>query len=224
MPDHPAPRLVLASANAGKLAELRALLDGSAVQLVPQGELGVEDVEETGLTFVENALLKARHAARVTGLPALADDSGLCVDALGGAPGLHSARYAGSHGDSAANIARLLGELDGLPLARRGAHFYAVIVLLRHADDPQPLIAEGVWPGTVLDAPRGTAGFGYDPVFLDPALAHTAAELEPALKNRISHRARALERLRADLPAVLAALGQSGRATPAAAAADVRLR
>ena len=148
-------RLVLASGNAGKLAELRALLADAGVELVAQSQLGVDDIEETGLSFVENALLKARHAARSTGLPALADDSGLCVDALGGAPGLYSARYAGNHGDNAANNAKLLRELEGLEPRQRGAHFHAVIVLLRHAEDPQPLIAEGVWPGLVLDAPRG---------------------------------------------------------------------
>lgn len=199
-------RLVLASSNAGKLAELRALLADAGADLVAQSELDVDDVEETGLSFVENALLKARHAARATGLPALADDSGLCVDALGGAPGLYSARYAGGHGDSAANNAKLLRELEGLPPPRRGAHFHAVIVLLRHAEDPQPLIAEGVWPGTVLDAPRGAGGFGYDPVFLDPEHGLSAAELDPALKNRISHRGRALAHLAQRLPTVLAAL------------------
>ena len=190
----PRERLVLASGNAGKLAELRALLEDT-YDLHAQSELGVDDVEETGLTFVENALLKARHAARVTGLPALADDSGLCVDALGGAPGLYSARYAGSHGDAAANIAKLLRELDGLPEDRRGAHFHAVVVLLRHADDPRPLVVEGSWHGRILEAPRGAGGFGYDPVFLDPESGRSAAELEPALKHRISHRGRALARL-----------------------------
>lgn len=199
-------RLVLASGNAGKLTELRALLAGTGATLVAQSELGVDDIEETGLSFVENALLKARHAARVTGLPALADDSGLCVDALGGAPGLYSARYAGGHGDSAANIARLLGELEGLNPQWRTAHFYSVIVLLRHAEDPQPLVAEGIWPGLILDAPRGDGGFGYDPVFLDTEHGLSAAELAPALKNRISHRGRALEQLRSRLPAALAAL------------------
>ncbi|KAF1698769.1 non-canonical purine NTP pyrophosphatase, RdgB/HAM1 family [Pseudoxanthomonas jiangsuensis] len=199
-------RLVLASGNAGKLRELGALLGDLDVELLPQARLGVDDIEETGLSFVENALLKARHAARITGLPALADDSGLCVDALGGAPGLYSARYAGGHGDSAANIARLLRELDGVPPARRSAHFHAVIVLLRHAEDPQPLVAEGSWPGTILETPRGAGGFGYDPVFLDPERGLSAAELDPALKNRISHRGRALEQLRARLPEALAAL------------------
>jgi XTP/dITP diphosphohydrolase len=199
-------RLVLASGNAGKLAELRALLEGTGADLVAQSDLGVADIEETGLSFVENALLKARHAARATGLPALADDSGLCVDALGGAPGLYSARYAGGHGDSAANIAKLLGALEGLNPQWRTAHFYAVIVLLRHAEDPQPLVAEGIWPGLILDAPRGAGGFGYDPVFLDTEHDLSAAQLEPAVKNRISHRGRALAQLRARLPAALAAL------------------
>lgn len=192
-------RLVLASGNAGKLAELRALLGTDGFELVPQSDLGVDDIEETGLTFVENALLKARHAARRTGLPALADDSGLCVDALGGAPGLYSARYAGAHGDAAANIAKLLDALADVPDERRTAHFHAVVVLLRHADDPQPIIAEGRWPGRILHAPRGGRGFGYDPVFLDPAHAASAAELEPMLKNRISHRGQALAMLRARL-------------------------
>jgi XTP/dITP diphosphohydrolase len=192
-------RLVLASGNAGKLAELRALLAGDGFDLVPQSELGVDDIEETGLTFVENALLKARHAARRTGLPALADDSGLCVDALGGAPGLYSARYAGTQGDARANIAKLLEALADVPEERRTAHFHAVVVLLRHADDPQPIIAEGRWPGRILHAPRGGRGFGYDPVFLDPVHAASAAELDPALKNRISHRGQALAVLRARL-------------------------
>ncbi len=192
-------KLVVASSNAGKLAEFRDLLDEAGLEFVAQGELGVADIEETGLTFVENALLKARHAARVTGLPALADDSGLCVDALGGAPGLYSARYAGAHGDARANIARLLEEMKDVPAARRTAHFVAVIVLLRHADDPQPLIAEGRWSGLILDAPRGAGGFGYDPVFLDPENNLSAAEFEPAIKNRLSHRGRALDVLRQKL-------------------------
>ena len=192
-------RLVLASGNAGKLAEFRALLADAGHALLPQATLCVEDIEETGLSFVENALLKARHAARATGLPALADDSGLCVDALGGAPGLYSARYAGGHGDAHANIERLLHELDGVPPERRGARFRCVIVLLRHAGDPEPLIAEGSWTGRILDAPRGAPGFGYDPVFLDPAHGLSAAELAPALKNRISHRGQAMAQLRARL-------------------------
>ena len=188
--------LVLASGNAGKLVELRAMLADLPLTIVPQRELGVDDVPETGTTFVENALIKARHASQVTGLPALADDSGLIVDALGCAPGLYSARYAGSPTDDAANNAKLLQALDGLPEAQRTARFYAVIVLLRHADDPQPLIAEGGWEGRILDAPRGHNGFGYNPVFLDPARGLTAAEMPPEQKNRISHRALALQALR----------------------------
>jgi XTP/dITP diphosphohydrolase len=192
-------RIVLASGNRGKLAEFSHLLADADFEVITQGELGVEDVEETGLTFVENALLKARHAAQVTGLPALADDSGLCVDALGGAPGLYSARYAGGHGDSAANNARLLRELDARPEAERRAFFICVLVLLRHADDPAPLVAEGRWHGSVLHAPRGEGGFGYDPLFLPDGHALSAAELDKALKNRISHRGQALAQLRARL-------------------------
>ncbi|WP_460714842.1 RdgB/HAM1 family non-canonical purine NTP pyrophosphatase [Lysobacter terrae] len=192
-------KFVVASSNAGKLAEFRDLLGEAGYDFVTQGELGVEDVEETGLTFVENALLKARNAARATGLPALADDSGLCVDALGGAPGLYSARYAGAHGNAQANIAKLLDVLKDVPPPQRSAHFVAVIVLLRHADDPQPIIAEGRWSGMILDAPRGNGGFGYDPVFLDPENNLAAAEFEPAIKNRLSHRGRALAQLRQKL-------------------------
>ncbi len=193
-------KVVLASSNPGKLAEFDALLRGSGIMLVAQSSLGIGDAEETGLSFVENALLKARHAARASGLPALADDSGLCVDALGGAPGTHSARYAGRHGDSAANIARLLDALRDVPHAGRGAQFVCVLALVRHADDPLPLLGEGRWSGRILDAPRGVHGFGYDPVFLDSALDCSAAELDEALKNRISHRARALTALRAQWP------------------------
>ncbi|MCX7033954.1 MAG: RdgB/HAM1 family non-canonical purine NTP pyrophosphatase [Arenimonas sp.] len=190
------PKLVLATSNAGKLAELQPLLAQAGFELVTQGELGVGDAIEDGRTFLENAIIKARHASEATGLPALGDDSGLVVDALGGAPGLYSARYAGRHGDSAANNARLLSEMEGLVGARRRAHFYCVLVLMRHANDPQPLVAEGVWPGLVLEAPRGDGGFGYDPVFFVPAHGVSAAELEPHLKNRISHRGLALARLR----------------------------
>jgi XTP/dITP diphosphohydrolase len=195
--------LVLASGNAGKVAELRELLGGSGFALRAQSEFGVSDVEETAPTFVENALLKARHAARATGLPALGDDSGLCVDALGGAPGLYSARYGGVHGDANRNIARLLDALRDVPPAQRGARFYCVLVLLRGADDPQPLVAEGEWRGSILEAPRGGRGFGYDPVFFDPENACSAAELDPATKNLLSHRGRALAALKqrlADFP------------------------
>jgi XTP/dITP diphosphohydrolase len=189
-------RLVLASGNAGKVVELEQLLAGSGVQLVAQTQLGVSDADETGLTFVENALIKARHAARATGMPALADDSGICVNALDGAPGLYAARYAGTHGDSAANNAKLLRELDGVPAEQRQAYFIAVLVVLRHADDPAPLIAEGRWHGRILEAPRGTGGFGYDPLFLPDGYDVSAAELDPALKNRLSHRGQALAILR----------------------------
>jgi XTP/dITP diphosphohydrolase len=190
-------RLVLASGNAGKVVELEQLLAGSGVQLVPQTALGVSDAEETGLTFVENALIKARHAARATGMPALADDSGICVDVLGGAPGLYAARYAGRHGDSAANNAKLLHELAGVPMKKRSAYFIAVLVVLRHADDPAPLVAEGRWHGRILEAPRGEGGFGYDPLFLPAGHELGAAELDPAVKNRLSHRGQALEVLKA---------------------------
>ncbi len=193
--------LVLASGNAGKLAELRELLDGCGFALYAQSEFGVRDAEETANTFVENAILKARHAALATGLPALGDDSGLCVDALGGAPGLYSARYGGIHGDATRNIARLLGDLRDVPEAQRGARFYCVLVLLRTADDPQPLIAEGEWRGRILEASQGAGGFGYDPVFFDQEHGCSAAELDPALKNRISHRGRALAVLRERLGA-----------------------
>ena len=192
-------RLVLASGNKGKLVELRDLLADANLDLHAQSAFGVQDVDETGLTFVENALLKARHAARETGLPALGDDSGLCVDALDGAPGLYSARYAGTHGDAEANIAKLLDALRDVPDARRTAHFHAVVVLLRTPDDPQPIIAEGRWPGRILHAPRGDGGFGYDPVFLDPLLGKSAAELDAATKHARSHRGLALATLRARL-------------------------
>lgn len=187
-------KLVLASSNPGKLAELRALL-GDGFQLHAQSEFGIDDAEETGRSFVENALLKARHAAAISGLPALADDSGLCVDALRGAPGLYSARYAGAHGDHAANIDRLLGELAEVDDADRGARFVCVLALLRHADDPLPLLAQGLWEGRILRARSGAGGFGYDPVFFSPAHGCSAAELAPEVKCRDSHRGLALAQL-----------------------------
>jgi XTP/dITP diphosphohydrolase len=189
-------RIVLASGNRGKLAEIRDVLADTGIELVAQSDLGIADADETGTTFVENAIIKARHAARESGLPALGDDSGICVDALGGAPGLISAIYAGVHGDSAANIAKLLNALEGVNDAHRAAHFHCTLVLLRSADDPAPLIAEGMWYGRILHAPRGERGFGYDPVFFDPALNRGASELEPAIKNRVSHRGQALAVLR----------------------------
>ena len=194
-------RLVLASGNAGKLREFREILAPHGFELIAQGELGIPDPDETGLSFIENALLKARHASQLSGLPALADDSGLCVDALGGAPGLYSARFAGAHGDHSANIAKLLSELDGHVDDARAAFFISVIALIRHPLDPAPLVAEGRWQGRILDAPRGSGGFGYDPVFLDPASGCSAAELAPAHKHRISHRGRALATLLSELQA-----------------------
>ena len=192
-------RMVLATSNPGKLAELRPLLADAGFDLVAQSDLGIDDAVEDGRTFVENALIKARHACAASGLPAIADDSGLVVPVLGGAPGLRSARYAGAHGDSAANIRKLLDALGPIRGDARAAYFHCAIVLLRHAGDPQPLIAEGSWHGRVLDAPRGAGGFGYDPVFLDPASGLTAAELPAARKNRTSHRGRAIVALRARL-------------------------
>jgi XTP/dITP diphosphohydrolase len=189
-------RLVLASGNRGKAAELAALLAPLGWLLVSQSELGVAEIEETGATFEANALLKARHAATVTGLPALADDSGLEVDALGGAPGVRSARYAGGGGD-AANLTKLLRELASVPDAARGARFRCVLAFVTRADDPAPLIARGRWDGRIARAPRGSNGFGYDPVFLvgDDAGGRSAAELAPADKNARSHRGQALAEL-----------------------------
>ncbi|MEO6227697.1 MAG: RdgB/HAM1 family non-canonical purine NTP pyrophosphatase [Thermomonas sp.] len=195
-------KLVLASSNAGKLVELGGLL-GYGYELHAQSEFGVTDADETGLSFVENAILKARHAACATGLPALGDDSGLCVDALDGAPGLYSARYAGHHGDAEANIDRLLSELERIDETQRTARFVCVLALVRHANDPRPLIAEGVWEGRILDARRGAHGFGYDPVFFSPAHGCSASELDAPTKNRDSHRGLALARLRALLNASL---------------------
>ena len=193
-------KLVLASGNAGKLAELRELL-GDRFTLHAQSEFGLGDADETGLSFIENAILKARHAARATGLPALGDDSGLCVDALHGAPGLYSARYAGTHGDSDANIDKLLREIDGIEDPARTARFVCVLALVRHAEDPMPLVAEGSWEGRVLRARRGGNGFGYDPVFFSPLHGCSAAELPADVKNRDSHRGQALAALRDRLQA-----------------------
>ena len=185
--------MVLASGNRGKLAELAGILEPLGVQLKPQGDFGVPEVAETGLTFVENAILKARSAAGHSGLPAIADDSGLEVDFLDGAPGIHSARYSGK-GD-AENNARLLAELAGVPEARRSARFQCVVVYMRHALDPTPLICQASWEGLILPEPRGEGGFGYDPLFWVPDYQCSAAELAPDVKNRISHRARASARL-----------------------------
>ena len=189
-----AQRWVLASDNRGKLAELRDLLReaGLGLDVVAQSDLGIKPAAEDGLTFVENALAKARHAARVTALPAIADDSGLCVDALGGAPGVRSARFADDAADDRANVLKLLAALRSVPEPARGAHFHCVLVALASTDDPAPLIAHGEWHGSIALTPRGTGGFGYDPVFVDPSTGKTAAELGPEAKNRVSHRGRAL--------------------------------
>ena len=190
----PLPRLVVASGNPGKLRELGSLLGGLATELVTQSELGVAAVAETETTFLGNALLKARHAARATGCAALADDSGLEVEALGGAPGVRSARYAGAGASDADNNARLLAALEGVPPPRR-ARYRCVIVLLRGPGDAAPLIGEGSWEGRIAAAPRGAGGFGYDPLFLPGDGARTVAELAAAEKNRVSHRGRALAAL-----------------------------
>lgn len=193
-------KLVLASGNAGKLKELSSLLAPLGIEVLPQSAFNVSEAEEPHPSFVENAIAKARHAARATGLPALADDSGLCVDALGGAPGVLSARFAGEPKSDARNNALLLERLAGE--TNRRARFYCALVLVRHADDPQPIIACGEWHGEILEATRGHGGFGYDPLFLVPDLDQTAAEIDHSLKNVLSHRGSAmrqlLERLRAE--------------------------
>ncbi|HEY1284063.1 MAG TPA: RdgB/HAM1 family non-canonical purine NTP pyrophosphatase [Steroidobacteraceae bacterium] len=192
-------RLVLASGNAGKLRELSAILAPLGHELVPQSALGFDSPPETGTTFVENALLKARHASRLARLPALADDSGIEVDALGGRPGVYSARYAGEGATDSQNLHKLLAELQGVSAERRTARYQCVIALVRTADDPTPLIAEGAWEGRILTAPRGAGGFGYDPIFLPAGLQSTAAELSAQDKNSLSHRGRALQALVAKL-------------------------
>ena len=191
--------LVLASGNQNKLDEMRAILEPLALKVVPQSDFQVPEAEETGLTFVENAILKARNAAAHTGLPAIADDSGLEVDALNGAPGIYSARFSGADASDAKNNALLIDMLGDLPDAPRTARYQAVLVLMRHPDDPTPLICQGTWEGEILLAPRGTGGFGYDPHFLIPELGVTAAEMDPTEKNRVSHRGRALNALMAAL-------------------------
>ena len=193
-------KLVLASGNAGKLKELSSLLAPLGIEVLPQSAFNVSEAEEPHPSFVENAIAKARHAARATGLPALADDSGLCVDVLGGAPGVLSARFAGEPKSDARNNALLLERLAGEP--NRHARFYCALALVRHADDPQPIIACGEWRGEILETPRGQGGFGYDPLFLVPDLDQTAAEIDHSLKNVLSHRGNAmrqlLDRLRAE--------------------------
>ncbi|MBV2235320.1 MAG: RdgB/HAM1 family non-canonical purine NTP pyrophosphatase [Sterolibacterium sp.] len=190
-------RIVLASNNAGKLREFSALLSPLKIDVVPQAALNISEADEPHCSFVENALAKARHASRLSGLPALADDSGLCVHALQGAPGVHSARYAGEPKSDARNNQHLLAALANLTNpAQRRAHYVCVLVLVRHADDPQPLIAEGQWHGEILTAARGASGFGYDPLFLVPDTGLTAAELDAERKNQLSHRGQAMAQMR----------------------------
>lgn len=194
-------RVVLASGNAGKVREINQLLSGLALTVVPQTELGVPEIAETGLTFVENAIIKARNAARHTGLPAIADDSGLEVDALRGAPGIYSARYAGRRATDQENVTKLLMVLAGTPEAERTARFQCLLVYLAHADDPTPVICQGSWEGQILTQERGENGFGYDPIFWVPSQHCSAAELEATVKNRLSHRGQALAQLVAALTA-----------------------
>lgn len=195
MSEAPLKRLVLATANPGKLRELQSLLADAGVAVLPQAQFGISSPAETGLTFVENAILKARHAAAGSGLPAIADDSGLEVDALDGRPGVRSARYAGAEASDAANNAELLEELRGVPSEARSARYRCVVVLMRSPTDPAPVICEGVWEGRIAEAPAGEHGFGYDPLFLVGELAISAAQLSPELKNSLSHRGQALRQL-----------------------------
>lgn len=187
--------VVLATGNPGKVRELADLLADFGMNIVAQTELGVDSAEETGLTFIENALLKARHAAHITGLPAVADDSGLAVDALGGAPGIYSARYAGVDASDQANLDKLLDAIKDVPDEQRGASFHCVLVYLRHADDPTPLVCHGRWQGVLTRAPAGEGGFGYDPIFYVPSAGKTAAEMTRDEKNALSHRGQALRLL-----------------------------
>lgn len=197
---------VLASNNKGKLAELQRLFAEAnlGISIVPQGQLDIEDAVEDGLSFVENAIIKARHASRISGLPAIADDSGLCVPVLGNAPGIYSARYAGEHGNDTMNNAKLIADLQPIreqqPDAPIKGMFVCVLALVRHADDPLPIIAQGLWQGEILASLQGDGGFGYDPLFWLPELQATAASLSAAEKNSISHRGQAIQKLLAQLP------------------------
>lgn len=188
-------KIVLASGNKGKLQEFQQLLSSCGFDIVPQSDFDVPDVEETGLSFVENAIIKARHASQHTGLPAIADDSGLEVDALNGQPGIYSARFSGPHATDQTNNSKLLHELAAMPKHQRSARFQCLLVFMQHATDPTPIICQGSWEGEMLFEGRGTNGFGYDPLFMVPDYNCSSAELEPAVKNRISHRGRAMKAL-----------------------------
>ena len=192
-------KIVLASGNKGKVREINQMLAGCGFEVIPQTELGVEEVEETGLTFVENAILKARAAAEQTGLPAIADDSGLEVDFLKGAPGIYSARYAGVGASDEENLQKLLGALDGVAEQERGARFQCVMVFMRHGSDPTPIICQGTWEGSIITTPQGDNGFGYDPIFWVAEHQCTSAELAAEQKNSMSHRGKALAQLKAAL-------------------------
>lgn len=188
-------RIVLASNNKKKVAELNDMLLGLNFKVMPQSDFLVESVPETGSTFVENAIIKARHAARITGLPALADDSGLEVDALHGAPGVYSARFAGDDASDEDNLNKLLDELNGIPPIMRSARYWCVLAFMRHADDPTPILCQASWEGQIITEPKGENGFGYDPVFFVPDTGCTAAQLPPLIKNQSSHRAKALKEM-----------------------------
>lgn len=188
-------KVIFASHNAGKIKELETILKDFHLTIIPQENLSVSEVPETALTFVENALIKARHASLITGMPAIADDSGLAVDALQGAPGIYSARFAGEKAKAEDNIKKLLHELQSIPDEKRTARFHCILVFLSHAEDPTPLICHGTWQGRILRAPQGEKGFGYDPIFFDPENQCSAAELPIEIKNKISHRGKALRQL-----------------------------
>lgn len=191
--------VVLASNNTGKLKELRELLSNANIELIPQSQLNIDDAEETGLSFIENALIKARHAAKISGLPALADDSGIAVNALNGQPGIYSARFSGTNATDASNNAKLLKLMENIPARNRAAEFHCVLAFLRHAEDPTPIVCHGIWAGEILTTPSGINGFGYDPLFFVKEENHTSAELPASRKQKISHRAKAMEKLREQL-------------------------
>lgn len=190
-------KIVFASSNTGKIREVSTILSPENIHIIPQTEFNVSDADETGLTFIENAILKARHCAKITGLPSIADDSGLEVKALNGQPGIYSARYAGGHGNSLANLEKLLKDMEGIE--DRRANFRCVMALMRHENDPAPIIAQGIWQGEILEQPIGDGGFGYDPIFWVRSFNMTAAQLPPETKNEVSHRAIALKKLKDDL-------------------------